>query len=264
MVDRLRDKVAIVTGASNSGPGWGNGKATAVQFAREGAKVFCVDRGGGAQATVQLIAREGGTAEAFRADVTVAEQIRDMVRHCVDCFGRIDILHNNVGIDRIGGPVDTSEESWEQVLRTNLTSQFLTCKYILPVMEKQGGGVIINMSSLAAIRWVGAPSISYASSKAAVVQLTQTVALEYARKGIRANAIVLGVVRTPALETWVSSRTDDPQQLWQHLDACSPRGKIGDAWDAAHAAVFLASDEANYINGTTIVVDGGLSATMSI
>lgn len=238
VVGRLRDKVAIVTGASTVGPGFGNGKATAVQFAREGARVLCVDRSGRSHETAELITSEGGDAEAFRADVTAADEVQGMVAHCVERFGRVDILHNNVGIDRVGGPVETSEASWDEVIRINLTSQFLTCKYILPVMERQHAGVII--------------------------QFTQTVALQYARKGIRANTIVLGVVRTPALATWVSGVANDPQQLWQHLDDSTSRGRIGDAWDAAHAAVFLASDEANYINGTTIVIDGGLSATMGI
>lgn len=262
MGGRLQGKVAIVTGASSAGPGWGNGKAAAVLFAREGASILCVDRGGKAQATVDLIRGEGGEAEAFRADVTVADQVKGMVEHCVGRHGRIDILHNNVGIDHVGGPVETSLESWDHVMRTNITSQFLTCKHVLPVMAKQGAGAIVNMSSIAGIRWVGAPSISYASSKAAVIQFTQTVALEFARKGVRANAIVLGVVKTPALEAWVDSvAKDDPQKIWRHLDETSPCGRIGDAWDTAHTALFLASDEARYINGTTIVVDGGLSAT---
>jgi NAD(P)-dependent dehydrogenase (short-subunit alcohol dehydrogenase family) len=264
MGKRLQGKVAIVTGASSAAPGWGNGKASAVLFAREGARVLCVDRGE-AQATVDLIEGEGGEAAAFQADVTVADQVEAMAGHCVGRFGRIDILHNNVGIDHVGGPIETSEESWDHVLRTNITSQFLTCKHVLPVMVKQGAGAIVNMSSIAGIRWVGASSIAYASSKAAVIQLTQSVALEFARKGIRANAIVLGVVRTPAPESWIDSvARDDPQAMWRHLDEKAPGGKIGDAWDAAHAALFLASDEARYINGTTIVVDGGLSATMNI
>ena len=264
MADRLRGKVAIVTGASSAGLGWGNGKATAVQFAREGARVLCVARGPGARETAELIAGEGGEAAALQTDVTVAEQVRDMVEHCLAAYGRIDILHNNVGVDRVGGPVETSEKSWDDVIRTNLTSQFLTCKYTLPVMERQRAGAIINMSSIAGIRWVGAPSISYASSKAAVIQFTQTVALQYAPKNIRANTIVLGVVRTPALEGWVNSVSDDPQQVWRHLDESTPRGRIGDAWDAANAAVFLASDEARFITGTTLVVDGGMSATIGI
>lgn len=234
-------------------------------FAREGARVLCVDRSGGAAAMVDLIEGEGGEAEAFRADVTVAEQVVGMVERCVARFGRIDILHNNVGVDHVGGPVETTEESWEQVMRTNVTSQFLTCRSVLPIMEDQRGGAIINVSSIAGIRWVGTPSISYASSKAAVIQFTQTVALEYAERGIRANAIVLGVVRTPALERWVGSvAADDPERMWRYLDERSPRGRIGDAWDAAHAATFLASDEAGYVIGTTIVVDGGLTSTMNI
>jgi NAD(P)-dependent dehydrogenase (short-subunit alcohol dehydrogenase family) len=265
MADRLRGKIAIVTGAASAGPGWGNGKASAVLFAREGAKVLCVDRAGKAQATADLIHSEHGEAEAFDADVTVADQVKGMVEHCAQRFGRIDILLNDVGIDHVGGPVETSLESWDHVMRTNVTSQFLTCKHVLPVMAKQQAGAIVNMSSIAGIRWVGAPSICYASSKAAVIQLTQTVALEFALKGIRANAIVLGVVRTPALESWIDQTAkDDPQKMWRYLDEKSPCGKIGDAWDAAHAALFLASDEARYINGTTIVVDGGLSATMNI
>ncbi|HYO02789.1 MAG TPA: SDR family oxidoreductase [Mycobacterium sp.] len=264
MADRLSGKVAIVTGASSAAPGWGNGKATAVRFAREGARVLCVDRSGGSRDTAEFIVGEGGEAQAFQADVTVADQVRDMVERCVSTWGRIDVLHNNVGVDHVGGPVETSEQSWDEVLRTNLTSQFLTCKYTLPIMERQGAGVIINMSSIAGIRWVGAPSISYASSKAAIIQFTQTVALEYAPKGIRANTIVLGVVRTPTLERWVDTVSDDPQQVWRHLDESTPRGRIGDAWDTAGAAVFLASDESAYITGTTLVVDGGLSATMRV
>jgi NAD(P)-dependent dehydrogenase (short-subunit alcohol dehydrogenase family) len=265
MADRLQGKVAIVTGAASAGPGWGNGKASAVLFAREGAKVLCIDHHAEVRATVDLIKGEGGEAEAFQADVTIADQVKDMVGHCVERFGRIDILHNNVGIDHVGGPVETSEESWDHVMRTNITSQFLTCKHVLPVMEKQRAGVIVNISSIAGIRWVGVSSISYATSKAAVIQFTQTVALEFARKGIRANAIVLGVVRTPALESWVNQAAkDDPEKMWRYLDEKSPCGRIGDAWDTAHTALFLASDEARYINGAAIVVDGGLSATMSI
>ncbi len=264
MAGRLSGKVAIVTGASSATSGWSNGKATAVRFAREGAKVLCVDRTGRSRATAEFILGEGGEAQAFQVDVTVAGQVRDMVEHCVATWGRIDVLHNNVGVDRVGGPVETSEQSWEEVLRTNLTSQFLTCKYTLPVMERQGAGVIVNMSSIAGVRWVGAPSISYASSKAAIIQFTQTVALEYAPKGIRANTIVLGVVRKPTLEKWVDTVSDDPEQVWRHLNDSTPRGRIGDAWDTASAAVFLASDESAYITGTTLVVDGGLSATTRI
>jgi NAD(P)-dependent dehydrogenase (short-subunit alcohol dehydrogenase family) len=261
---RLQDKVAIVTGASSVGSGWGNGKATAVLFAREGAKVLCVDRGNPKE-TAALIEGEGGEAEAVHADVTDREQVESMVGRCLERFGRVDILHNNVGIDHVGGPVETSEESWDHVMRTNITSQFLTCKSVLPLMAKGGGGAIVNISSIAGIRWVGASSISYASSKAAVIQFTQTVALEYAHKGIRANAIVLGVVRTPMLESWVESVAEgDPAQIWRQLDEHAPGGKIGDAWDAAHAAVYLASEEAKYVNGTALVVDGGLSATMGL
>jgi NAD(P)-dependent dehydrogenase (short-subunit alcohol dehydrogenase family) len=265
MGGRLAGKVAIVTGASNDGDGWGNGRATAVHFAREGATVLCVDRRGRAQQTAELIRSEGGEADSFRADVTDTVQVEAMVEHATGHFGRIDVLHNDVGADHVGGPVETTEEDWNTNLATNVTSVFLTCKHVLPVMERQGGGAVVNTSSIAGIRWVGTPSISYASSKAAVIQFTQTVALEYARKGIRANAIVLGVVRTAALEKWVDSVSDGhPEEIWTHLAETSPPGHIGDAWDTARAAAFLASDEARYVNGTTLVVDGGLSATMGL
>ena len=262
MAGRLKDKVAIVTGAGSVGPGWGNGKATAVLFAREGAKVFIVDVNLAAvEQTQAIIAKEGGDSTVEQTDVTSAHQVEAMVEHCRETYGRIDILHNNVGILELGGPVETSEESWDRVLNVNLKSMFLTCKSVLPHMERQGAGAIVNISSVVGIRYLGVPYISYSSTKAAIIQFTQTIALQYAEKNIRANAILPGMMNTPMI---VNSLKDayadgDVDKMIEIRDNQCPMKKMGDAWDVAYAALFLASDEAKYITGTQLVVDGGLT-----
>ncbi len=262
MSNRLKDKVAIVTGAGSSGPGWGNGKATAVLFAREGAKVFAVDINlAAAEETKKLIEKEGGECTVKKADVSQADDVKDMVRCCLEIYDRIDILHNNVGINEIGGCVDASEESWNQVMDVNVKSMFLTCKYVLPLMEKQGKGVIVNLSSIASIRWYGIASVAYNASKGAINQLTQSIAVQYAKKNIRANSILPGFINTPLVanalgEYYAEGNLDKMVEIRDNL---CPTGKMGDAWDVAYAALFLASDEARYITGTQLVVDGGLS-----
>jgi NAD(P)-dependent dehydrogenase (short-subunit alcohol dehydrogenase family) len=161
MGDRLREKVALVSGAGSSGPGWGNGKATAVLFAREGAKVLAADINlDAALETKRIIEGEGGICEAIAGDVSRAHDVASMVDACVAAFGQIDVLHNNVGIVEIGGPVETSEESWDRVNDVNLKSMFLTCKHVLPHMERQGKGAIVNIASVSGIRWLGVPYIS--------------------------------------------------------------------------------------------------------
>jgi len=233
MEKRLKDKVAIVTGAGSILAGMGNGKATAIVFAREGAKVMAVDYNlEAAEETKRIIDEEGGECITFKADVSKASDCQSMVEKCVQAFSRVDILHNNVGMGGYGGPVETSEEIWDKTIAVNLKSMFLTCKYVLPCMEKQGSGVIINISSLNAIRVQPAPAIAYACSKAGVVALTREVALQYA------------------------------ELMWKRRDAMSPTEKQGEPWDVAYAALFLASDEAKYITGTTLLVDGGISGTM--
>jgi len=188
MGDRLKDKVALVSGAGSSGPGWGNGKATAVLFAREGAKILAADLYlEAAVETKRIIEREGGTCEAVTGNVSVAEDVAAIVDACIRAFGRIDVLHNNVGIVEVGGPVETSEESWDRVNDVNLKSMFLTCKRVLPHMERQGKGAIVNIGSVSGIRWLGVPYISYAATKAAIIQFTRVIALQYARSGIRAK-----------------------------------------------------------------------------
>ena len=265
MAGRLADKVALVVGAGSSGPGWGNGKAASVLFAREGAKLLCVDINPEAAAeTAGIIAGEGGQAEAHAADVAKADQVEAMVARCLELYGRIDVLHNNVGIVEVGGPVEASEESWDRVMAVNLKSMFLTCKHVLPVMEEQGKGAIVNVASIAAIRWLGVPYVSYSASKAGVVQLTRSVALQYAAKGIRANAILPGLMNTPMI---VAPLTDayaegDVDKMVAIRDAQCPMGHMGDAWDVAYAALYLASDEAKYVTGTELVVDGGITAAI--
>ncbi len=166
---KLEDKVAIVTGAGAVGPGWGNGKATAVLFAREGAKVFAVDNNpAAAEETKSIIDREGGVCTVMKVDVSRREDVEKMVDQCIQTYGRIDILHNNVGIVVLGGLAETSEETWDRVMSINLKSMFLTCKYSLPHMERGGGGVITNISSVAAIRYIGIPYITYYASKAGI------------------------------------------------------------------------------------------------
>ena len=263
MAGRLAGKVAMVVGAGSSGPGWGNGKATAVLFAREGAAVFCVDiNAAAAEETTGIIRAEGGEAEAFRADVSQAAEVEAMVQRCVERFERIDVLDNNVGILEVGGPVEASEASWDRVLDVNLKSMFLTCKHVLPVMQRQGGGAIVNIASIAGIRDTGVPYISYSASKGAVVPFTRSVALQYAKAGIRANAILPGLMNTPMIVEPLKDAyaEGDVEEMIRKRDSQCPTGKMGDAWDVAYAALFLASDEARYITATELVVDGGITA----
>ncbi len=262
MGDRLKGKTAIVTGAGTVGPGWGNGKAAAVLFAREGAAIFAVDIDPDAAAeTKAIIEGEGGACEAYRADVSDAGEVEALVGRCLDSFGRIDILHNNVGIVELGGPVELSEEAWDRVAAVNLKSMFLTCKHVLPVMERQGGGAIVNISSISGIRWSGVSYISYSTTKGAVLPFTRSVALEYAGRNIRANSILPGLMNTPMIVEPLADAygEGDVDRMIEARDAQCPMGHMGDAWDVAHAALFLASDEAKYITGAELVVDGGLS-----
>ena len=264
MADRLKDKVAIVTGAGSIGPGWGNGKATAVLFAREGAKVLAADINlAAAEETKGIIEQEGGRCTAYKVDVSKADQVKAMVDHCLERYGRIDVLHNNVGIVEVGGCVETSEESWDRVNDVNLKSMFLTCKYVLPHMERQGGGTVVNVSSIAGIRWLGVPYVSYSATKGGINQLTQSIAIQYARKNIRANAILPGFMNTPMVAHSLADKYSggDIEKMIAIRDNLCPMGKMGDAWDVAYAAVFLASDEAKYVTGTQLVVDGGLTSS---
>ncbi len=211
MPDRLKNKVAVVVGAGSIGPGWGNGKATAVAFAREGARVLCVDVNiDAAQETAGIIAGEGGQARAFRADVTKAADIAAMVEAATAAYGRIDVLDNNVGIAQLGGVVEISEADWDRVFAVNLKGAFLAMKHVIPLMAAQGGGSIINISSIAAIRYTGLPYATYYASKAALSHLTRTTAVEYAGKRVRVNAILPGLMQTPASPAPTAPPTSTP------------------------------------------------------
>jgi NAD(P)-dependent dehydrogenase (short-subunit alcohol dehydrogenase family) len=257
---RLEGKVALVFGAGSVGEGWGNGKATAVAYALEGAVVIAVDRDrAAAEETRAIITANGGQCSAFSGDATRAADIAPIVAQTVERWGRIDVLHNNVGTTIMGGPVELTEEQWDVVLDVNLKSSFLTCKHVLPVMLRQGRGVITNISSVAAIRYTGYPYSAYYAAKAGVNQFTVGLALQYARQGIRVNAIMPGLMNTPLIHQQISGQYADAAAMVKARDEACPMGRMGTAWDIAAAAVFLASDEANYITGVCLPVDGGLT-----
>jgi NAD(P)-dependent dehydrogenase (short-subunit alcohol dehydrogenase family) len=266
MGERLKDKVAVVIGAGSSGPGWGNGKAAAVLYAREGAKVVAVDlKREAAEETAAIIASEGRTARAVAADAVDRADVERVVRVALEAFGRIDVLHNNVGIVQVGGVEEIEERDWDRVMAVNVKSIYLACKAVAPLMAAQGKGAIVNVSSIASLRYLGYPAVSYCASKGAVNQLTQSIALQYAAKGVRANAILPGLMDTPMIREPLKGAygAGGVEEMVRRRDAMCPTGKMGDAWDVAHAALFLASDEAKYVNGVQLVVDGGLTCKFS-
>ena len=262
MPGRLADKVALVMGAGAAGPGWGNGKAAAVLFAREGAKVLAVDINRDAAAeTAAIITGEGGTAEMATADVAVAADVERVVAQCRQRFGRIDVLHYNVGILKPGGPVELSEADWDRVIDVNLKGAFLSCKYALPALEAHGKGAIVLVSSLAAHRYSGYPYVSYSTSKSGLLMFARSVAMQYAKKGVRVNIVSPGMMDTPMAEVSLSGviAKGDIAEMKRLRASRAPMGRMGDAWDVAYAALYLASDEAKYVTGAELVVDGGLA-----
>ncbi|MFM0034641.1 SDR family NAD(P)-dependent oxidoreductase [Paraburkholderia strydomiana] len=262
MSKRLDSKVAIVTGAGCVGPGWGNGRAVAVRFAEEGAKIYAVDRNLDAmQDTLQRVRAVGAEVTGVACDVTDSAAVARMVEGCVKTYGRVDILVNNVGGSEAGGPVALDEDKWDAQIALNLKSVYLTCKHVLPVMEAQGAGAIVNTASTSGIRWTGAAQVAYAASKAGVIQLSRVVAVEYAGKGIRVNTVVPGQLHTPMVEARLANQRaggDVDALLTQRL-ARIPLGFMGDGRDTANAALYLASDEARFVTGTEVVVDGGMT-----
>jgi NAD(P)-dependent dehydrogenase (short-subunit alcohol dehydrogenase family) len=260
----LAGKVAFVTGAGSVGPGWGNGKATAVLMARRGASVFAIDIvADAAEETRRIIAEEGGICAIHACDMLDAASVRGAVEACMRRFGRIDVLVNNVGGSHPGDPASMPEEVWDRQIDLNLKTAFLGCKHVLPVMEAQGSGAIVNISSVAGLRMSGDRShVAYSASKAGIIGLSKSVALAYAKKGIRCNTVVPGLMHTPLVEHRLVRQlgADDAQTLIAQRHAKVPMGHMGTGWDVAHAVLFLASDEAKYVTATEIVVDGGLTA----
>jgi NAD(P)-dependent dehydrogenase (short-subunit alcohol dehydrogenase family) len=261
---RLQDRIAIVVGAGQSpGEGIGNGRATALTFAREGARVLCVDHHlDSAQETVDMIAAKGGTAVAFKADVTREAELKAMVDDAQGRWGRVDILHNNVGVSIAGGDAelsDITEAALDRCVAINLKSCIFTAKHVIPIMRAQRSGAIINISSMAVITTY--PYVAYKATKAAMVSFTEQLAYQNAQYGIRANVILPGLMNTPmAVDTRAREFKKSRAEVEAARDAQVPlRNKMGTGWDVANAALFLASDEANFITGVTLPVDGGAS-----
>ncbi|WP_344906874.1 SDR family NAD(P)-dependent oxidoreductase [Actinomadura meridiana] len=260
---RLDGRAVIVTGAGSVGPGWGNGRATTVVFAAEGARVLAVDRDPEALArTLDLVGENGGEAVAHECDVTDGDAVRAMVEACRASFGRVDVLVNNVGGSHPGGPAELDEQTWHAQLDANLTTAFLACKHVIPVMREQGSGAIVNVASTSGIRYTGSPQAAYAAAKAGVVQLSRVTAVQHAADGIRVNTVIPGQLHTPLVEARLAGqRADgDIEELLRQRQRRIPLGFMGDGRDTAYAALFLASDEARFITGTELIVDGGMTA----
>jgi NAD(P)-dependent dehydrogenase (short-subunit alcohol dehydrogenase family) len=250
---RLEGKVAIVTGAGSHAEGIGNGRATAILFAREGAKVLVVDNSpAAAELTLEMIKKEGGKAEVFVADVSRADDCRGLVEKTVKLWGRLDILDNNVGISGPGTVVAVEEESWDRVMRVNVKSMMLTGKFAIPAMAAGGGGSIINISSISALRPRGLTP--YSASKGAVIALTRAMAIDHGKDGIRVNCIAPGSVYTPM--AYARGMSDELRERRRQANLLKIEGT---GWDIGYAALFLASDEARFITGVVLVVDGGVT-----
>jgi NAD(P)-dependent dehydrogenase (short-subunit alcohol dehydrogenase family) len=259
---RLEAKTAIVIGAGQSpGSGMGNGRATALRFAQEGARIMAVDRELGlAEETAALVRQAGGECFAFEADVTKEPAMAAMVAEAKKHWGRIDILHYNVGVSLGGGdasPLEITEPAFDNIVAINLRGAVMACKHAVPVMREQRSGVILMISSLAAIEKY--PYVTYKATKAAMIAFTEQVAIQNAEFGIRAHVILTGLMATPmAVDTSALQTRKSPGEFAAMRDARVPlRRKMGTAWDVANAALFLASDEANFITGVSLLVDGG-------
>jgi NAD(P)-dependent dehydrogenase (short-subunit alcohol dehydrogenase family) len=262
MTGRLQGKVAIVTGAGCVGPGWGNGRATCVRFAEEGAKIFAVDLKDETMAeTLQRVRDAGGEVEPYLCDVTDAAAVEAMVAACIARFGRVDVLVNNVGGSAKGGATDLDEAGWDRQMQFNLKSVYLTCRAVLPPMAAQGSGAIVNTASTSGLRYTGAPQVAYASAKAAIIQFSRVTAVEFAPKGVRVNTVVPGQLHTPMVESRLAGQRagGDVDALLASRVKRIPLGWMGDGRDTANAALFLASEEARFVTGTELVVDGGMS-----
>ena len=263
MAGRLQGKVAIVSGAGCVGPGWGNGRAMAVIFAQEGAKVFAADKSRDAMTeTLARVRESGGEIEPHECDATDADQVADMMRTCQARYGRIDILINNVGGSAAGGVAELSEAAWDAQMDYNLKTVFLGCKHAIPVMVAQGGGAIVNIASASGTRWSGSAQVGYAASKAGVMQLLRITAVQYASRGIRVTTVVPEQLHTPVVEVRLArQRTGgDVEALLKTRVSRIPLGFMGDGRDTAYAALYLASDEARFVTGAEILVDGGMTA----
>lgn len=259
----LSGRCVIAFGVGYRGEGWTNGKAAAFAYAEAGAEVACVDIDPeAAQQTADAITKAGGIAHAATADVTDLESVMKVTKTVLERCGRIDILHNNVGVTHMGGPIDLDEETYQRSMDLNLGSVYRTAKCVLPHMITQGRGVIINISSLAGLGWVGYPYYAYSVAKAGVNHATVSLAMQYARQGIRANCVVPGLIDTPLIYRQISGQYASVEEMVAARNRLVPLGQMGSPWDVARAAVFLASDQAGFITGVCLPVDGGQHCAM--
>tara|TARA_B100000989_G_scaffold264463_1_gene216884 strand:+ start:1562 stop:2389 length:828 start_codon:yes stop_codon:yes gene_type:complete len=262
MPGRLEGKVALISGAGSCGPGWGNGRATATLFAREGAKIFAVDLNQEAvEETAKTIQDEGNECTTYCCDVTNAESVNEMVTSCVDRFGQVDVLQNNVGGSAAGGAMDMEEEVWDKQMDHNLKHVFLVTKAVLPIMVKSKTGSIINMSSTSGLTYGGAFQIAYCTTKAAIRRFSEAVAIEFAGRGVRCNTIIPGQLHTPMVETRLAQQRTggNIKKLIETRNARIPLGQMGDGFDVAYAAVYLGSDESKFVTGSEIKLDGAMT-----
>lgn len=259
----LKGKIAVVTGCGCYGPGWGNGKAMCVLFARQGATVLGLDISrAAADETRALVESEGNRMHVEACDVTKASEIARVFETFVAKHGGADILINNVGRSEPGNIVNMDEATWRAQLDLNLTSAFLVSKHAVPILAARGGGSIVCISSVAGLRYVGKDQVAYAAAKAALIQFTKASAVMFAPQNVRLNCVVPGLMDTPIVRRLAERYAGgDYEGTVARRNAQVPMGRMGDAWDVAHAALFLASDEARYVTGTEIVVDGGLTAS---
>ncbi|WP_111735276.1 SDR family NAD(P)-dependent oxidoreductase [Roseovarius amoyensis] len=261
MARRLEGKIALVMGAGSIGPGWGNGKAASVLFAREGAKVVAVDRDATAAAeTTRVIREEGGECIEAVADISRVADVEAVIEKTIDTYGRIDVLQNNVGIVGLGNAVKVTEEAWEKSFAVNARGLMLSCQKVLPHMVAQGGGSIINVSTIASVRYLGFSYTAYDASKAAVNALTRSIAVEFGPKGVRANTILVGMMDTPLARGGIEAAGSNVDKIYSGYTDTIPLRRMGTGWDTANLALFLASDDASYITAAEIPTDGGLIA----
>ena len=266
MGEKLKGKVALVTGCGSSGPGWGNGKAISVLYAREGAQVFGCDISlAAAQETRELAAADGGDMTVMACDVSKDDQVAAMVEACVEKYGRIDVLVNNVGIAVLGGPVELATAEWDRVFAVNVTSMFLACKYAIPHMLEAGAGSIVNIGSVAGSRDSGVVYVAYSTTKAATLGFSRSVALQYAKQNLRSNVLSPGLMDTPLIAAPLKEgyHSATREEMMEKRNRQCPMGHMGNAWDTANAALWLASDDSRYVTGTELLVDGGVSARMA-
>ncbi|WP_338497948.1 SDR family NAD(P)-dependent oxidoreductase [Delftia tsuruhatensis] len=262
-MSRFKSKIAIVTGAGCVAAGWGNGRAMAVRLAEEGAKVLAVDRDQARlDETLSLAGEAAASITTCICDVTDSSSVKAMVQTCLQAWGVPDILINNVGGSAAGGPIELSEQDWDSQIDINLKSVFLTCKHVLPHMVERGSGAIVNVASTSGLRWTGSAQVAYAASKAGVIHLSRVVAVQHAPDGIRVNTVVPGQLHTPMVEARLAKQRTggDVETLLASRVRRIPLGFMGDGRDTASAALYLASDEARFVTGTELVVDGGMTA----